>query len=122
MGSKINPPGDRRHPLTSLARWAEVVSVALYLGAIALFVARPAHAEPTIRALVIAAHISDPSKSRYSESTMDFVGAGAEITFANRFVVEGALGRKAFNCGVTSRCPSAPGGYVAVKWYPRVKR
>jgi hypothetical protein len=99
-----------------------VIAFALYVGAVSLFLASSAHAEPTIRALVIAAHVSDPSKSRYSESTMDFVGAGAEITFANRFVVEGALGRKAFNCGVTSRCPSAPGGYLALRWYPKVRK
>jgi hypothetical protein len=70
-----------------------------------------------IEPLIIMAHMSDPTMSRRTETTTDFLGIGATITFGRHVEADLALGRKATNCG-GGRCPSEYGGMASVKWRP----
>lgn len=70
-----------------------------------------------ISPLVIASHASDPSDGGISDTTVDFIGAGATATFGG-FSIDGAIGRKAVNCDARGACPSTLGGMVTVRWSP----
>lgn len=95
------------------------------LVALAALVLGPAAnaAEVEVRPLIIFAHASDPTDSGASESESDFLGAGASVRFRD-LEVAGALGRYARECGALrgGPCPSRPGGFVSLRWTPRLRR
>ena len=72
----------------------------------------------SIRPLVIATHVSDPSDSGQSDTTVDFLGAGITAGRAG-FSIDAALGRKAINCDARGSCPSTLGGMATIKWSPK---
>lgn len=71
-----------------------------------------------VRPLVIATHLSDPSDGGVSDTTTDFIGAGATAQFGD-VSIEGAIGRKAINCNAFGACPSTLGGMATIRWSPR---
>jgi hypothetical protein len=70
------------------------------------------------------AHGSDPSDGGVSDTTFDFAGGGATLTAGKnrRWEIEGALGRKAFNCDARRDCKSTAGATFGVRYYPGRKR
>jgi hypothetical protein len=72
-----------------------------------------------VKPLVIASHASDPSDAGISDTTVDFIGAGATAEFSNGISIDGAIGRKAINCDVSGECPSTLGGIFTVRWSPK---
>jgi hypothetical protein len=87
--------------------------------AIALLFCAPALAAE-IEPLIIITHTSDPTASRRSETTTDFIGIGATIRFGRFNTVEAdlAVGRQAINCNARGKCGSSPGGFVTLKIHP----
>jgi hypothetical protein len=69
-----------------------------------------------IEPLVVLSHTSDPTQSRYHETTTDFIGVGVTLTRGS-FETDLALGRRAINCGPPS-CESTWGGLAEMKWRP----
>jgi hypothetical protein len=71
-----------------------------------------------VKPLVIATHASDPSDSGISDTTVDFIGAGATAQFGG-FSIDGAIGRKAINCDAFVECPSSLGAIATIRWSPK---
>ena len=74
-----------------------------------------------IQPLVIATHLSDPSDAGISDTTVDFIGAGATAQFGD-FQIDAAVGRKAINCSMRGSCPSSLGAMGTIRWQPRAPR
>lgn len=74
-----------------------------------------------VKPLVIASHYSDPTDGGVSDSTFDFIGAGAKAELGD-WTIKGALGRKAINCDAFDDCSSTLGAMATVEWSPDVVR
>jgi hypothetical protein len=72
----------------------------------------------SVKPLVIATHLSDPSDGGVSDTTTDFVGAGVTATFG-AVSIDGAIGRKAINCSLLDACSSTLGGIATIRWSPK---
>lgn len=94
------------NPVTASEKLLAVLAVIALAGC--------AHIAP----LAIATHISDPSDGGASDTTVDFIGAGATAKFGD-FSIEGAIGRKAINCDAFVDCRSTLGGMATVRWSPK---
>jgi len=91
-------------------------ALGLLLGLVLTADAWPAEIEP----MLVLAHASDPTDAGVSDTTTDFLGAGATVRLGKRraFEIDGALGRKAINCYTHGPCRTTWGGYVAITVYP----
>jgi hypothetical protein len=72
----------------------------------------------SVKPLVVASHMSDPSDGGESDHTADFIGAGATADLGG-FTIDGVLGRKALDCSYKASCPSTLGAMLTVRWSPK---
>jgi hypothetical protein len=72
----------------------------------------------SIKPLVIASHMSDPSRGSRHETTADFIGAGVTAEHGG-VSIDAAIGRKAIDCDAFDRCPSTLGALATFRWSPK---
>lgn len=72
----------------------------------------------SIKPLVVASHMSDPSDGGVSDTTSDFIGGGITAQLGS-VSIDAALGRKAINCAAFVDCQSTLGGMATIRWSPK---
>lgn len=86
---------------------------------LAFLLALPVQAEVRGGFQLVASHHSDPTASRRTDCSSDFVGPGAYLQWKG-LELEGALGARRTLCGSVRE--TTPGGYASMKWRPKLRR